>query len=331
MEQEIHISDVRSFKNCRVAWFLSSPLRKNLEPRTPYIPFLLGEGVHEALSAYYLAESSCEAAFAEWSQQALADIESSDVSLSDDKQQRIYDAMDLGLSMCKHYDIWAPENDDFEVLRPEYEFKVPLAPGVYFAGRADGVAQMRDGSVWLLEHKTAKYFGGLDIRSDEQGLAYIRAAWDSADFPRLEDKPVGIIYTLLQKTVAEPPRLLKSGELSRAKSTKCSAALYRYTIEQEGLDPTAYHSLLLGLEGEPRLVKRITFKPSHRKLNYFWRNLQAIAAEMLDPDIAIYPDPGYMGRNCSWCLYLEPCKMLREGVSPAPILREAYREREGAK
>lgn len=331
MEQEIHISDVRQYKQCRVAWFLSSPLRQNLEPRSPYVPFLLGEGVHEALRAYYARASTCEEAFVTWAIEALRAIEDSGVTLGDEKQQEIYDAFDLGRAMCWHYDIWAPDSDDFDVLQPEYEFQVPLLPGVVFAGRADGVARKRDGSVWLLEHKTAKYLTGLDVMSDEQGLAYLKAAQMSEDFPRPGDRPSGIIFTLLHKVVPEPPRKLQSGELSRAASTKCSAALYRYALEQEGLDSTAYHSILLSLEGEPRLVKRVPFKPSQKKLDYFWRNLQAMASEMLNPNTAVYPDPGYMGRNCFRCLYLEPCKMLREGVSPKPILREAFTKREGEK
>lgn len=49
----VHVTDMVTFQTCRYRWDYSSPLRHNLQPRTPNKHLWLGTGLHHALAAYY--------------------------------------------------------------------------------------------------------------------------------------------------------------------------------------------------------------------------------------------------------------------------------------
>jgi hypothetical protein len=55
------------------------------------------------------------------------------------------------------------------------------------------------------------------------------------------------------------------------------------------------------------------------------RRLGQDVAEMVRPDLALYPEPS--DENCPPCPYLDPCLALRNGRDEEPILRTAYRRR----
>jgi hypothetical protein len=55
------------------------------------------------------------------------------------------------------------------------------------------------------------------------------------------------------------------------------------------------------------------------------RRLGQDVAEMVRPDLALYPEPS--DENCPPCPYLDPCLALRKGRDEEPILRTAYRRR----
>jgi hypothetical protein len=52
----------------------------------------------------------------------------------------------------------------------------------------------------------------------------------------------------------------------------------------------------------------------------------ATVAEMLDPALAIYPNPDWF--KCGWCDFKTPCQMVANGFSPLPVLKQDYMKRE---
>ncbi len=331
---EIHISGVRAFKECRLRWYFSSALRLNLEPAIPYTPFILGRGVHKALEMYYAKPSRhAAAAYRDWAHEAFEPLKQ--LALSDEKRTELNEALVLGFKMCEHYDLWAPEHDRFEVLRPEYKVAVPLGiehqgATVWYAGRCDGVARTRDGKVWLLEFKTAARFPDpKTLGNDEQCSAYLAAAQRSGDFPRPEDVPQGMLYTFLRKKAPKTPDTLLDGGLSKNKRIDSSYEWYMKALGDAGEALEAYQDILLHLEASEKFFRREYVVRSVASLDYFWEGLKAVAREMLNPATAIYPSPNWWRCRPGGCLFRAPCSMVLEGLSPQPLLEQDYREREG--
>lgn len=333
---EIHISDIRTFLECRLRWLFSSPLRMNLEPALPYIPFLLGRGVHEALAGYYTSpgRTGCETAYREWAQKAVEGLK--DVPTSDTKRTEINEALMLGLKMTQHYDLWAPRHDDFKVIAPEYEVSVPLGiqvrgMDIWYAGKCDGVARTRDGKVRLLEFKTcARFPDPKTLAYDDQGLSYLAAAARSADFPRPEDVPTEMLFTFMRKKAPTTPATLIKGGLSKNKRIDTSYEHYLHTLLARGEASLApYEEILLHLEAQEKFFRRHVVRHTKQALDFHWQCLQAVAREMLSTDLPIYPAPGWY--KCGRCFFAEPCKMVRERLSPEPLLATGYRQREKEK
>ena len=333
---EIHVSDVRNFLTCRQRWALASPLGRNLESKTPNRHLWLGSAVHYALGAYYGADRSAKSllhAYEEWCTKQMAAIEVQ-VELTDELRQELIDARKLGKGMLSNYALWARTHDDFEVIMPEVQFSLPIGEHegeeVVFAGTCDGLIKTPDGKYWILEHKTAaqiesdrknncKY-----LYHDMQCLAYV---WATRQDPRFKDmQPEGVIYTFLRKDVPQPPKLLKSGELSRSKSQKTTYELYKWAMRKYGAPESAYVEILDILRTQPdKFVMRAAIEMGGKRLEVFEKTLRAIVHDMFHGEI--YPSPGMLGWNCKMCSFFTACNLLQHGVEPTSVLALEFRPR----
>ena len=330
MDHFIHISDIRSFKQCRVKWYFSSGLKLNLEPRIPFIPFFLGRGVHHALEQHYLDDVSCEKAFDAWAQKELLRL--TDVEMPEERRLEVADSVILGCGMLKHYDMWCPKQDKgLTMLQPEYTVHVPLGDSpstggrVWFVGRMDGIIEDENGDLWIMEFKTTARMGSLNVRYDEQAHAYLMAARLSPDFPLPGRVPKGTMFTFLRKKVPVSPEMTTRGHLSRNKRQGTSLAYYLQEIRDRDLDPNDYRDILVHLLENEQYFSRERLYPSDRSLLAFWKSLQGTIHEMLDPNTPIYPNT--FGWQCNSCIWKEPCMVLWEGLDPWPLLNIDYVER----
>jgi len=326
---EVHSSDIRMFKECRMRWAFSSMLRLGLEPSVPNRHLWLGRAVHHALGAYYGGKGPqglTEAYEAHVSREMdrLGTLE-----LSDENWVDINSAADLGRDMLEHYRVWAPKRDKQDGLRitmPEVPFSAPV-PGLHnvvLAGTPDGHARMQ-GGFWLLEWKTCATFPNFNgLLLDEQAKAY---NWGAHNDPRFEGmKPKGTVFTFLRKKAPARPRVLKTGGLSRNKRIDTTADVYLSSLLQYGYDPEHYRDILMHLrDKEDNFFQRVWITYDERALCVFERNLTAVVKQMVDPDTPIYPSPNWY--RCPWCPFRAPCTLALHGVSPKPLLNADFRER----
>ena len=93
--------------------------------------FWLGRGVHYALAAYYghpeRTPESLMLAWNAWAERELTEI--AGLGVTPAQFAELEEARDLGEGVLRHYVRWAQINDDFRVVMPETQFKVPL-PGL---------------------------------------------------------------------------------------------------------------------------------------------------------------------------------------------------------
>lgn len=329
--REIHISDAKSFRSCRVRWHFSSMLREGREMDIPNRHLWLGSGVHEGLAGYYtapqLGAKAALDAFMSWARQSARRLKKTE-GMEREHWLEVGEGVRLARGMLTHYAQWAPSHDDFEVLQPEVIIRVPLpefGEGAQFAGRADGLALDVHGDYWLLEHKTAQTFPDIEaLGVDEQAIAY---NWAAREDPRLQQYKIkGTLFTFLRKKLPKKPKRLKDGSLSKSLVIDTTYETYLQTLLDAGLSTTLYGSILQHLRDKGNtFFLRVPVTPSQGMLDTFGRYIRVVAKQMLDPNVDIYPnDNWWCGARCA---YRDPCRAVKNGLDPTALLKYGFRKR----
>lgn len=329
-QYNIHPSDIRAYKQCRLRWFYSSPLRLNLERKTPQVALFGGSLAHVGLEALYdshpMSLERCLSAYDQWVNQEL------DEAKYASNYGWLSDIAVLMRGILTHYFDWALKHDDFHTIASEMPFRLELphiGKHVYFEGTTDGFVQRKDKKYWLLEHKTtSRWINPVVLFLDDQCRAYPWAARVSGRFVGRE--PIGMIYTFLFKALPEIPHMLKSGKrLSKDKRIKTTAELYEQEITNQNLDANDYREFLASLRSQPhRFFRRYYIETAERSLQAFGQELMNVGEEMVNPTTPIYPNRTW--HDCTRrCPFELPCMMRSLGFSDAPILKALYKKREG--
>jgi len=328
-QYSIHVSDVRSYKQCRLRWYYSSPLRLNLERKTPQVAMWGGSIFHIGTEALYdsrpMSLEACLSAYDQWLEGQHEIIKSAS------NYEQLSDIAILIRGMLVHYYTWALKHDDFQTIDSEVPFKFPLphiGRNVYFEGTADGFVQRKDKKHWLREDKTtSRYPDPKVLFLDDQCRAYPWAARVSGRF--IGREPIGMIYTFMFKALPEIPRLLKKGDkLSKDKSIKTTAEIYEQEIERQGFEAEQYVDFLAHLRSQPHLFfRRHYIKIEERSLQAFGQQLMNVGEEMVNPTTPIFPTRTW--HDCNYCPFELPCQMRSAGFDDKPILNALYKKREG--
>jgi hypothetical protein len=339
-QYEIHISDVRTFRQCRRKWWFSSlmPGCKGLEPRVPYAPFFEGRAVHDVLSVLYETGEHPVDVFHQWIGANVPSIEEEAGPLWEAERAKVQESVDRVEGMLEHYAVWrkhyhGPNADEnLRFLATEMEFKIPL-PGTPFimGGRFDGVVQRpNDGTYWLFETKTTRSINELvrSLANDEQAGLYAWAA------QQIIGEPIsGIIYNLLRKKIPNYPHGLRDGSLTRNKGIDTTLELYWEAAKEshplmsiEELKEY-YMDMLLHLESKGNtFFMRHEVRRTQAELEQLIVYLLATAEEMSSPNTVLYPSPGWM--TCNFCHFRAPCLAMNSGADFDFILEHEYQSRE---
>lgn len=345
MRYEIHVSDVRSFKTCRRKWNWSSPLRRNLEPVIPYMPFFTGRAIHFALDQYYTNGTPLTKSAGEFIQEERKGMIERTGAMWEKEEEKVQEQVDLIVGMLEHYDTWVKKqhdqrwsDDQFQFIVMETEFSVPLrtpsgraSPRVYLAGRFDGVvARHDDGSIWLWETKTTRSIDEMtkSLANDEQCGAYMYAAQELLGVPI-----TGVVYNLMRKKVPTFPRVLKDGTLSKAKNQDTTAEAYIRAIQtvhpdiSNGKILANYGEILQYFinEGTP-FFARVPVYRTPQEIESLQNDLWTVALEMVRPSTPLYPAPAWF--NCGFCRFRSPCLAMNSQKDVEFILEGEFQARQ---
>jgi PD-(D/E)XK nuclease superfamily len=265
---------------------------------------------------------------------------------------------DLGIGMLEFYKEYAERNDDFIVIAAEAVFSIPLgfeavdtreeSPNygktleVHARGKRDAIIYRPDTELFgILEHKTAasiedEYFTKLEM--DPQCSTYMWAAQEEArifDFPYKHVH--GVKYNVLCKKYPKPPSILSDGispSINRQEEST-TAELFAEYIKEAGLqlmyDNTpkwqAYYNYLVDL-GDKQFIERRTVLRNQHQLRAHGEHLRAIAKEMLDPNLVVYPTPT-SNWTCTKCQFRAPCLAADDGSDYVHMLSDGYEENKG--
>ena len=336
-KHEIHISDVRTFRECRRKWFFASPLSMNLERATPYAPFFLGSAVHSCLQAMYEGK--------DWQEVLWAFVEGQvakmGTRLLEIEQNLVDEQSTLAYGILQHYDMWRKLNVNqwsdmnLDVLATETIFTVPVAGSrkIVLSGRFDGIVRRKDtGTYWILENKTARSISELaaTLEMDSQANAYCLAARKIYGYA-----VSGILYNIIRKKIPVSPVQLRDGTLSLNTSIDTTPWWYAACVDEAHPDLTAderkqmYGGIIghLWANKQDAYFLRVPVRRSDAELSAFEQQFLQTAKEMVKTSTPHYPSDGW---HCRYCVFNGPCRLMQTGnVEGLRACIEAeYRRRE---
>jgi hypothetical protein len=209
------------FKKCRWA-YVDGLVKPGESPDALWF----GIGVHEALAAWYLKGYKRgphpAKTFETWVGEEIRFIRAAmaerDAEWYDEPQYE--DARELGIGMLEAYiEKWG-KDPDWDVIYVETPFKVRITrqgrPIGRFWSTFDGVYRHRhDGSVWLMEHKTAAQIDTAYLEIDDQGGSYFSVATDilrARGVLEPHEEIAGVMYNFLRKSMPDDRPVNELGE-----------------------------------------------------------------------------------------------------------------------
>lgn len=260
-----------------------------------------GTGVHEALAQWYKHGKRRglrpSVAWANWCADEIREIRT---AVSDDFNEDVFiDAKDLGIAMLEGYYEKYDYDENWDVIFTEYPFQVeiphPHKPGKtlgILAGTFDGVYQdRRDGTIWLMEHKTAKNISIAHLPLDDQAGTYWMVASSVLRHDGVLKKGQfidGINYNFLRKGLPDPRErdahgryLNKDGSISKVQP---KPLFHREPVER---GPREQHTQLARIQNEMIRMKRLDDGKDER--------IKSIRYD------------------CPWCPFFDMCELHEKG------------------
>lgn len=339
MGRPISISEVLQFLRCRRQWDIQSPYRQNLvKVGIPSAALHIGSGFHEALEANALGQDwkpaldswyadAVEKYVTHYQTQIGLSPSPDELAAFDDAYAAVYELM---TRYFLRYDEAMPLGDNYEYVAVEQTCAVPI-PGTdgTFTFTLDGLARSkRDGTYWVVEHKTYSSKPDMDrLSTDHQITAY---AWGVAAI--LGEPVVGFLYDGMSKKVPVRPALLKSGRLSEAYTETIDGISYRDAINEHGLSEADYANILQRLDMRDTLDQtpfftrwRIPVLPS--QIETFASYIGSIYNDMVNTP-ALYPN--YRFDGCWDCGVRDLCKAIQFGEDVQWLTRTAFMQGQGS-
>lgn len=181
---------------------------------------------------------------------------------------------------------------------------------VVYAGRIDLLAQDERDQFWVVDWKTAARLldDPFTLYLDDQVGSYPWALW------KLGIPVAGFVYHEQKKGFIGKPTRLKVTRLgcsfSTSKSQDTDLDTFVATVAEE--DTAAYQAGKYDdyidwlKESGPKFYNRFLIYKSKEEMEETERNIGLEVLEMINPELAIYPNPGRF--SCTTCAFKEPCQ-----------------------
>lgn len=305
-------SEIQDYLRCKKRY--SYRWIQNLEPKEANEKLTIGSAIHKFLELWHSEYREAEALEATF-QYMFEHSEGIDHTAYEDMLQ-------LVSRVCNNYVQMYGYDSNWTILATEKQFSIPLDDGTNYVGTIDMIVEDEDGYVWFVDHKTTIAIDIFDKNSDMD--RQISRYWWALQ--ELGYNVHGFIYNIILKDFPQLPKFLKSGALSKDKSQKTTAALYREAIQMNKLNEADYADFLQFLDEQPKeFFRRV-------KVERTQAEVLASIDEMEDVIDDIRNTKSYyrnITKDCHWdCPFKTLCQAEMDGSNADHIRNELFKVKE---
>jgi PD-(D/E)XK nuclease superfamily len=203
----LRTSERTTFKRCRWKWQLE--YNESLKPIYDVAPLRFGTLIHAALARYYLPGKKRGAHPADTFELLYAqEVDQARSFGMRDEDETWVDAGELGQAILSNYIDTYGDDSQYKVLVTEQPFAIKVQNDLLpfrYVGVLDGVWEdQADGSVFIVDHKTASQINLRYLALDEQAGAYwaFGQQW-LRDNGLLKKKLSGMLYNFMRKAMPD--------------------------------------------------------------------------------------------------------------------------------
>lgn len=308
--QKISWSEIKQFRRCQRAW--SYKYEEQLVPIKKPQPLYVGGLIHDCLQAHYSGK--------DWKEQ-LENKRREFYNLYDDMEEDLPAIVEgIITRYLEHY-----KKDPLKVQKVEFEIDTKITSKIRVRGYIDALVKDKEGRLWIMERKSHKTIPNADARYlDLQTVLYMWLYQRQTG-----ETPYGIIWDYLRTKLPTVPRLLKSGELSKAKSIDTDYKTYFNEIKKHNLNPKDYEELLFELQTTGRYFERVKLPhPSKALTNSTTLDFMATAEEIVQIKSSNRPRVRNLMRDCTGCQYFSICNAERLGYDSTHIRKKEYQTKD---
>jgi len=311
-------SEIQDFLRCRKRW--DYRWQERLISKKKNDKLFFGELFHLYLEKYYKTKNHDTA------QQYM--LQTLDMYMDEDWEE----LQDKLIEITNHY-YETYKTDLFTVIGVEVQFSIPLTATKNFTGTIDLIYRDTEGRLWFADHKTTtsieKYEKNaiLDRQINRYWWAIQQLAKGNGiimgDKNILLDNPYGFMYNIIYKDYPVPPKVLKSGGLSKDKSQKTTYQMYKKAITDLQLNEADYTEILEHLSSFPfKFFSRVEVFRNQQEIDCTMEEIGAIVQDM--DNCRTYRN---ITTDCQWdCQYKDLCLAEIDG-SDAQWLRDELYEK----
>jgi hypothetical protein len=332
-------ADRAAFKRCRRQWDFGARERRNLEPVEAAAAPDLEPAVRDALAVYYFP------GMWDWQRSVVLPLVRQGFARSLGRQPGAGGpAAAAGQAMLGRYFDWAPVVDRFSPIQVEGAFEVnlpdPAGGGrelvlddgrpIRYQGRVDLLAGDEHDRYWVVAHRVVDRFGSADdLLLDEE---LVTACWAMERFyPGM--RIAGTVHNeLLRPAGTDQPTTAAPRRSRRRRLRRHQRGLPQHEASgggrslpyaRRGPGPRRPDPAEVSGEGDGEFRRtRILRRPA--ELAAMGTRLAAEALDMVDPGLALYPNPA--PDHCGTCQFVAPCLAVDRGDVRA-VVEAAYRDR----
>lgn len=331
-------SERHDFKRCPQRWWWG--WREGLRPLRDANPLWFGQGIHLALSEWYLPGSKRGPHPRETWENFVADEERFIPVDYEEDEYKLIEAKALGTAMLDSYINRYGKDNTWDVIATEKTFQMPIktlsgkGKLVNFVGTWDGVYRDKSsGEIWLMEHKTAKAIFLNHLPLDDQAGAYFMVATAALRAQGLigpKEELSGIMYNFLRKALPDT-RPVNADGLSTNKPTKvhhvaaiveADSTIDPADLSKKTIDDLMYIARKMNLvvcgepskhQPSPLFHREPVWRSSGERISTY-EHIQAEALHMRAMKagrLPLYKNPT---RDCSWdCSFYRMCVVHESG------------------
>lgn len=256
----------------------------------------------------------------------------------EERQDWINLASDTYKILRGYFNAYRGIDKDIKTLATEVEFEIPIGENHTYSGYIDWIFEDSRG-VWVADHKTASTLPkDLDLYNDLQTFMYYEAVRTDEKLKEIiKGKELqGIVFNHIKSSPPKEPKILKSGEVSRAKCNT-DVATYFDVVKKQGLNPEDYKEMIDKLKDNV-FYRRTKVPISEITLSIIKDEIEATLDDV-DRYTAFYEKYGEQGKRkftrtmmkqrCNWdCQYRDLCYAELSGMNIDGMIDADYRPKQ---